>query len=150
MKHIIFNAFFLFFILSSAFSYYLNKRETNDQLSGFKNCEDKIYPIKLAYLSFTPNPIVAGKTFVMKSIGTNTKEINQGAIMSTSINNTNNQFDFCKQIGGKCPVGVGDFNNTFVSIIPTEPNDPKNTTFTFNTKFAGNFNMNLNINSIKL
>ena len=77
MKYILFHLFIVIVIyFSDAFAIQhptnlLYNRQVIDKLSGFRNCTDYDYPIKLTELSFVPYPIVIGKWFFAKSTGIN-------------------------------------------------------------------------------
>ena len=45
---------------------FLYNRQAIDNLSGFRNCTDYDYPIKLNEFGFVPYPIVVGKWFFTK------------------------------------------------------------------------------------
>ncbi|PKK74131.1 hypothetical protein RhiirC2_775199 [Rhizophagus irregularis] len=97
---------------------FLYDRQVIDELSGFRNCTDYDYPIKLTELSFVPYPIVIGKWFFAKSTGINKVAIQQGATITSSFS-----------------YSAGNFNETVLNILPSGPNDPVNTNFIFDTKF---------------
>ncbi|CAB5108310.1 unnamed protein product [Rhizophagus irregularis] len=63
---------------------FLYDRQVIDKLSGFRNCTDYDYPIKLTELSFVPYPIVIGKWFFAKSTGINKVAIQQGETITSS------------------------------------------------------------------
>jgi hypothetical protein len=136
--------FLLFIYFTNAFAIqhstnFLYNRQVIDKLSGFRNCTDYDYPIKLTELSFVPYPIVIGKWFFAKSTGFNKVAIQQGATITYSFSYSGKTFikqlDFCSVF--KCPFVAGNFNETVLNILPSGPNDPVNTNFIFDTKFEG-------------
>ncbi|POG72975.1 hypothetical protein GLOIN_2v1477305 [Rhizophagus irregularis DAOM 181602=DAOM 197198] len=116
---------------------FLYDRQVIDELSGFRNCTDYDYPIKLTELSFVPYPIVIGKWFFAKSTGINKVAIQQGATITSSFSYSGKtsikKLDFCSVF--RCPFVAGNFNETVLNILPSGPNDPVNTNFIFDTKF---------------
>ncbi|PKY34893.1 hypothetical protein RhiirB3_455049 [Rhizophagus irregularis] len=94
---------------------FLYDRQVIDKLSGFRNCTDYDYPIKLTELSFVPYPIVIGKWFFAKSTGINKVAIQQGETITSSFSYSGKtsikKLDFCSVF--RCPFVAGNFNETF-------------------------------------
>ncbi|CAB4478895.1 unnamed protein product [Rhizophagus irregularis] len=100
---------------------FLYDRQVIDKLSGFRNCTDYDYPIKLTELSFVPYPIVIGKWFFAKSTGINKVAIQQGETITSSFSYSGKtsikKLDFCSVF--RCPFVAGNFNETVLNILPS-------------------------------
>ncbi|GBB91112.1 hypothetical protein RclHR1_18230002 [Rhizophagus clarus] len=116
---------------------FLYNHQSIDKLSGFRNCTDYDYPIKLNEFGFIPYPIVVGKWFFTKFTGVNEVAIQQGATITLSFSlggkTSIKHLDFCSIIG--CPFMAGNFNESVLNFLPSEANDPVNTNIIFDTKF---------------
>jgi hypothetical protein len=144
---------FLFFIFSSytlAVPNPMIKRQGDDDpLSGFKPCNGTTYPVTFTKFKFDPNPIVIGKELTTTVAGSSKVTIEEGAVETISAFSNgqlvfNQQIDYCKQsvepAGGKCPLKSGNFDVTSTTVPPASPNDPSDTTLTFDVVFEGNNN----------
>ncbi|CAG8505752.1 5042_t:CDS:1 [Gigaspora rosea] len=118
-----------------------------DSLSGYTQCEGT-FPNEITTVSYEPNPAIAGENVTVTIAGMNTVTVQEGATLNATVLYQGKQafvhnMDFCKvwvEVNGdKCPVSPGYFE--YITIMPMEshPDDPKNTTISYDYIFQSTY-----------
>ncbi|KAF0508328.1 hypothetical protein F8M41_018769 [Gigaspora margarita] len=114
-----------------------------DSLSGYTQCEGT-FPNEITTASYEPNPAISGENLTVTIAGMNTVTVQEGATLNvTGLYQGKQAFvhviDFCKvwvEVNGdRCPVSPGYFEYTTQLPIRPPPDDPKNTTISYDSIF---------------